>query len=186
MAGTAILEKNREAVDALNVFPVPDGDTGTNMSLTMQSATREINSKEFLRADEAANALAKGALKGARGNSGVITSQLLRGFAKALNGVEKITPVQFAEALLKGADPADQGKARPRPGARRASACGLPPVFERGQDVPRPARRKRHADLDGGAAQAGRVRSCHQGARQGHDAVLAPPGLTRAAKCFTI
>ena len=58
MAGTALLEKNREAVDALNVFPVPDGDTGTNMSLTMQSATREINSKEFLRADEAANALA--------------------------------------------------------------------------------------------------------------------------------
>ena len=49
MAGTAILEKNREAVDALNVFPVPDGDTGTNMSLTMQSATREINSKEFLK-----------------------------------------------------------------------------------------------------------------------------------------
>ena len=52
MAGTAILEKNREAVDALNVFPVPDGDTGTNMSLTMQSATRELNSKEFLRCAE--------------------------------------------------------------------------------------------------------------------------------------
>ena len=104
VAGTALLEKNREAVDALNVFPVPDGDTGTNMSLTMQSATREVNSKEFLRADEAANALAKGALKGARGNSGVITSQLLRGFAKSLNGVEKITPVQFAQALAKGSE----------------------------------------------------------------------------------
>ena len=62
VAGAALLEKNREAVDALNVFPVPDGDTGTNMSLTMQSATREINSKEFRRADEAAAALAKGAL----------------------------------------------------------------------------------------------------------------------------
>ena len=74
VAGAALLEKNREAVDALNVFPVPDGDTGTNMSLTMQSATREVSSKEFLRADEAANALAKGALRGARGNSGVITS----------------------------------------------------------------------------------------------------------------
>ena len=95
VAGTALLEKNREAVDALNVFPVPDGDTGTNMSLTMQSATREVNSKEFLRADEAANALSKGALKGARGNSGVITSQLLRGFAKALNGVEKITKIMM-------------------------------------------------------------------------------------------
>ena len=116
MAGTAILEKNREAVDALNVFPVPDGDTGTNMSLTMQSATREINSKEFLRADEAANALAKGALKGARGNSGVITSQLLRGFAKALNGVEKITPVQFAEALIKGSEMAYKAVMKPKEG----------------------------------------------------------------------
>ena len=116
IAGTAILERNREAVDALNVFPVPDGDTGTNMSLTMQSATREINSKEYLRADEAANALAKGALKGARGNSGVITSQLLRGFAKALNGVEKITPVQFAEALMKGSEMAYKAVMKPKEG----------------------------------------------------------------------
>ena len=116
MAGTAILERNREAVDALNVFPVPDGDTGTNMSLTMQSATRELNSKEYLRADEAANALAKGALKGARGNSGVITSQLLRGFAKALNGVEKITPVQFAEALIKGSEMAYKAVMKPKEG----------------------------------------------------------------------
>lgn len=116
MAGTALLEKNREAVDALNVFPVPDGDTGTNMSLTMQSATREVNSKEYLRADEAANALAKGALKGARGNSGVITSQLLRGFAKALNGVEKITPVQFADALMKGSEMAYKAVMKPKEG----------------------------------------------------------------------
>jgi len=116
MAGTALLEKNREAVDALNVFPVPDGDTGTNMTLTMQSAVREINSKEFLRADEAASALAKGALKGARGNSGVITSQLLRGFAKSLNGVERITPVQFAEALQKGAEMAYKAVMKPKEG----------------------------------------------------------------------
>ena len=116
MAGTAILEKNREAVDALNVFPVPGGDTGTNMSLTMQSATRELNRKEYLRADEAASALAKGALKGARGNSGVITSQLLRGFAKALNGVEKITPVQFAEALMKGSEMAYKAVMKPKEG----------------------------------------------------------------------
>ncbi len=116
IAGTALLEKNREAVDALNVFPVPDGDTGTNMTLTMQSATREVNSKEFLRADEAAGALAKGALKGARGNSGVITSQLLRGFAKALNGVEKITPVQFAQALSKGSEMAYKAVMKPKEG----------------------------------------------------------------------
>ena len=70
VAGANLLEQNREAVDALNVFPVPDGDTGTNMSLTMQSAVREINAQEYLRADEAAAAISKGALKGARGNSG--------------------------------------------------------------------------------------------------------------------
>lgn len=116
VAGAALLEKNREAVDALNVFPVPDGDTGTNMSLTMQSATREVNSKEFLRADEAANALAKGALRGARGNSGVITSQLYRGFAKALSGVEKITPMQFALALQKGAEMAYKAVMKPKEG----------------------------------------------------------------------
>lgn len=59
VAGAALLEKNREAVDALNVFPVPDGDTGTNMSLTMQSATREVNAQEYLRADEAAAAISR-------------------------------------------------------------------------------------------------------------------------------
>ncbi len=116
VAGTSLLEKNREAVDALNVFPVPDGDTGTNMSLTMQSATREVNAKEYLRADEAASALAKGALKGARGNSGVITSQLLRGFAKALKDVEKITPMQFAEALRKGSEMAYKAVMKPKEG----------------------------------------------------------------------
>ena len=116
MAGTALLEKNREAVDSLNVFPVPDGDTGTNMTLTMQSAIREINSSEYLRADEAANALSKGALKGARGNSGVITSQLFRGFAKALKGVDKITPIQFAEALGKGAEVAYKAVMKPKEG----------------------------------------------------------------------
>ena len=116
LAGAALLEKNREAVDALNVFPVPDGDTGTNMSLTMASATREINSKEFASAGEAAEALSKGALRGARGNSGVITSQLYRGFAKALKGVEKITPVDFAAALQKGAETAYKAVMKPKEG----------------------------------------------------------------------
>ncbi|MBR1586277.1 MAG: DAK2 domain-containing protein [Clostridia bacterium] len=116
LAGAALLEKNREMVDALNVFPVPDGDTGTNMSLTMASATREINSREFTRADEAAAALSKGALRGARGNSGVITSQLYRGFAKALAGVEKITPPQFAAALQKGAEQAYKAVMKPKEG----------------------------------------------------------------------
>ena len=116
MAGSALLEANRAEVDALNVFPVPDGDTGTNMSLTMQSAIREINAREYLRADEACAALAKGALRGARGNSGVITSQLLRGFSKALAGVEEITPVQFAQAMKAGADMAYKAVMKPKEG----------------------------------------------------------------------
>lgn len=116
LSGAALLEKNREAVDALNVFPVPDGDTGTNMSLTMASATREVNQKEYARADEAAEALAKGALRGARGNSGVITSQLYRGFARAVEGLEKITPVDFANALKSGADTAYKAVMKPKEG----------------------------------------------------------------------
>ena len=116
LAGAAMLENNREAVDALNVFPVPDGDTGTNMSLTMMSATKEISNKEYLSAGEAANALARGALRGARGNSGVIISQLYRGFARALEGVERILPIQFAQALKSGAETAYKAMMKPKEG----------------------------------------------------------------------
>ncbi len=116
MTGAALLEKNREAVDALNVFPVPDGDTGTNMSLTMASAIKEVSAKEHINAGEAAEAIAKGALKGARGNSGVITSQLYRGFSRALEGVDRITPVQFAAALNKGAETAYKAVMKPKEG----------------------------------------------------------------------
>ncbi len=116
VAGAALLEKNREMVDALNVFPVPDGDTGTNMSLTMNAATKELNGQEYLSASDAANAFAKGALRGARGNSGVITSQLYRGFAKALEGVERITPMEFAQALKAGSDMAYKAMMKPKEG----------------------------------------------------------------------
>ena len=86
------------------------------MSLTMQSAIREISAKEYLRADEAAKALSKGALKGARGNSGVITSQLLRGFYRSLDGVEAITPTQFAAALKSGVELAYKSVMKPKEG----------------------------------------------------------------------
>ena len=79
--GTYALNQNRNLVDALNVFPVPDGDTGTNMSLTMQSAVKSIADKEFDSVEEVSKAFAKGLLMGARGNSGVILSQIFRGFA---------------------------------------------------------------------------------------------------------
>lgn len=116
IAGTTMLQNNREKVDALNVFPVPDGDTGTNMTLTIQSATKEINSKELVRADEAASAIAKGALRGARGNSGVILSQLFRGFAKEIKDVEAISPIQFANALDRGAKTAYKAVMKPKEG----------------------------------------------------------------------
>ena len=115
-AGASLLEKNRDAVNALNVFPVPDGDTGTNMSMTMMSAVREINSRDFASAEDATEALAKGALRGARGNSGVILSQLYRGFSKSLEGVETISPLQFATALKNSADTAYKAVMKPKEG----------------------------------------------------------------------
>ncbi len=115
-AGAALLEKNREAVNQLNVFPVPDGDTGTNMSMTMISACKEINNKEINTCGDAVQALAKGALRGARGNSGVILSQLYRGFSKALEDSQVITPQQFAAALKAGSDTAYKAVMKPKEG----------------------------------------------------------------------
>ncbi len=116
MAGAALLEKNREAVDALNVFPVPDGDTGTNMSLTIMAAMKEVSQQELMQAGDAAEAVAKGALRGARGNSGVILSQLFRGFAKGTDGLADITPQQFAAALQSGAEMAYKAMMKPKEG----------------------------------------------------------------------
>ena len=116
MAGAALLEKNKEAVDALNVFPVPDGDTGTNMTLTAQAAVKELNAREYVRLDEAADALAKGALRGARGNSGVILSQLLRGFARSVSGLADADAAQVALALKSGAETAYKAVMKPKEG----------------------------------------------------------------------
>lgn len=116
LAGSAMLERNRDAVDAMNVFPVPDGDTGTNMSLTVMAAVKEMSQQELLRADAAAEALAKGALKGARGNSGVILSQIFRGFARGVAGEAEITPVLLAKALQCGAETAYKAIMKPKEG----------------------------------------------------------------------
>ncbi len=116
IAGATLLEKNREAVNALNVFPVPDGDTGTNMSLTMISAVREMNGRENTSISEMAEALSKGALRGARGNSGVILSQLYRGFSKALADKNAVSPAEFASALKAGADTAYKAVMKPKEG----------------------------------------------------------------------
>ena len=116
LAGASLLEHNREAIDALNVFPVPDGDTGTNMSLTMKSMVKELSALDDASAAKIAEAASKGALKGARGNSGVILSQIFRGFARGLDGAAVITPVLFAKALQCGAETAYKAIMKPKEG----------------------------------------------------------------------
>lgn len=102
LKGAQHLSNNAKTVDALNVFPVPDGDTGTNMNLSMTSGAKEVKAQPSDHIGKVAGALAKGLLMGARGNSGVILSQLFRGFAKAVEGKQTITSVEFAAALEAG------------------------------------------------------------------------------------
>ncbi|SDY57154.1 DAK2 domain-containing protein [Thermoactinomyces sp. DSM 45892] len=130
-AGANNLNRNVEMVNALNVFPVPDGDTGTNMSLTITSGVKEM--EKFAHEEnigKLAEALAKGLLMGARGNSGVILSQLFRGFSKALAGNETMSPRQLAEAFQRGVETAYKAVLKPVEGtiltvAREAAEAGV-------------------------------------------------------------
>jgi DAK2 domain fusion protein YloV len=112
-AGTVWLEKHASHINALNVFPVPDGDTGTNMVLTMQAALEEIRASPDESASAVAHATAHGALMGARGNSGVILSQMLRGIASSLNGKNEFDGADFAAALTEGSVTAYKGVIKP-------------------------------------------------------------------------
>ena len=112
-AGLTWLRTNKETVNALNVFPVPDGDTGTNMTLTMQSAWNEIANLGTRNIGEMAAAVAKGALMGARGNSGVILSQLWRGFSRGMQGSEVLDGPTLVKAFIEGRDTAYKGVVRP-------------------------------------------------------------------------
>jgi len=112
-AGYAWLEANRQSVNALNVFPVPDGDTGTNMVLTMQAAMEEIKNSPEQKAGKILEILAQGALMGARGNSGVILSQLWRGFARSVDGKENVDSQDLAKAFVEARDTAYKGVVRP-------------------------------------------------------------------------
>jgi len=115
-AATNWLEKSSADIDALNVFPVPDGDTGTNMLLTMRSTVEEAFRAPDHSASAVAKAMAKGALMGARGNSGVILSQILRGLAHGLEGKEKINAADLAEALEESSAQAYRGISNPTEG----------------------------------------------------------------------
>lgn len=112
-AGLLWLDQNHEEVNALNVFPVPDGDTGTNMLLTMRSAYKQIQKNESTHVGKVASDLSYGALMGARGNSGVILSQIWRGLAKPLKEKETFNADDLAEALKNAADTAYGGVMRP-------------------------------------------------------------------------
>ncbi|MBE2223390.1 MAG: DAK2 domain-containing protein [Anaerolineae bacterium] len=112
-AGLLWLDHNHEEVNALNVFPVPDGDTGTNMLLTMRSAYKQIQNNDSSHVGKVASSLSHGALMGARGNSGVILSQIWRGLAKPLNEKETFNADDLAKALKSAADTAYGGVMRP-------------------------------------------------------------------------
>jgi DAK2 domain fusion protein YloV len=130
-AGAMELTNNVDKVNALNVFPVPDGDTGTNMNLTITSGVTQMDKKaNESTVGKLAEALSKGLLMGARGNSGVILSQLFRGFAKSVLRYEEIGPKEFAEAFQAGVDTAYKAVIKPVEGtiltvAREAAAAGM-------------------------------------------------------------
>ena len=133
---TAWLEAHIDFVNSLNVYPVPDGDTGTNMYLTMQAAVREISTVTEDSISSVARALAHGALMGARGNSGVILSQIWRGVAKHLEGKIQLAPTDWALAMREGASTAYKGVMRPVEGtiltvAREAADAAMVAVAVR-------------------------------------------------------
>ncbi|MCY9058174.1 DAK2 domain-containing protein [Bacillus inaquosorum] len=113
LAGAQNLSQNASAVDALNVFPVPDGDTGTNMNLSMTSGAREVEQMDTDDIGKVGSALSKGLLMGARGNSGVILSQLFRGFSKSIETKKEINALEFAQALQAGVDMAYKAVMKP-------------------------------------------------------------------------
>ncbi len=117
LSGARMLEINRAKVDALNVFPVPDGDTGTNMSLTMQSAVKEMNACSSNRFQEICDSVSKGALKGARGNSGVISSQIFRGICSVIKETKDTFDTKtFAKAMEAGTKVAYSAVSIPKEG----------------------------------------------------------------------
>lgn len=113
LQGADHLSNNAKLVDALNVFPVPDGDTGTNMNLSITSGAKEVRNHQSEHIGKVGQALSKGLLMGARGNSGVILSQLFRGFSKSIESKATITAIEFADALQAGVDTAYKAVMKP-------------------------------------------------------------------------
>ncbi len=130
IAASALLDANRAKIDALNVFPVPDGDTGTNMSLTMQSAVRELKQCSSNRLSDICDSVSKGALRGARGNSGVITSQIFKGLCDGVKDAQEINIRLFGKAMKNATQVAYSAVSKPKEGTiltvvRMMSDCAV-------------------------------------------------------------
>ncbi|MDD3141044.1 MAG: DAK2 domain-containing protein [Lachnospiraceae bacterium] len=125
LAGAANIESKKEFINELNVFPVPDGDTGTNMSLTIMAAAKEVNKLETLEMETLAKAISSGSLRGARGNSGVILSQLFRGFTKGIRDYKEIDVIILANACQKAKETAYKAVMKPKEGTILTVARGI-------------------------------------------------------------
>lgn len=124
LAGAKNLEAKKEWINELNVFPVPDGDTGTNMTLTIMSAAKEVAAMETITMETFAKAVSSGSLRGARGNSGVILSQLLRGFTKVIRQEKEITPAILGASFQKAVETAYKAVMKPKEGTILTVARG--------------------------------------------------------------
>lgn len=124
LAGAASIEAKKEIINELNVFPVPDGDTGTNMTLTIMSAVKEVNALTNPTIEELAKAISGGSLRGARGNSGVILSQLFRGFCKEIKDYKEINVTIMTNALQKAVETAYRAVMKPKEGTILTVARG--------------------------------------------------------------
>ena len=124
LAGAKNLESKKEWINELNVFPVPDGDTGTNMTLTIMSAAKEVASLEHVSMEKLAKAISSGSLRGARGNSGVILSQLFRGFCKIIRDKQEIDVELLAQAFQKAVETAYKAVMKPKEGTILTVARG--------------------------------------------------------------
>ncbi len=139
LSGAQRIDSKKEWINELNVFPVPDGDTGTNMTMTIMSAAREVQALEQPTMESLAKAISQGALRGARGNSGVILSQLFRGFAKEIKEVETIDAFVLASAFERASETAYKAVMKPKEGTILTVARGMSTkaleVFEETDDL---------------------------------------------------
>ena len=125
LAGAKGLEAKKEWINELNVFPVPDGDTGTNMTMTIMSAAKEVAAIENPTMETLAKAISSGSLRGARGNSGVILSQLFRGFTKEISGTEQVTTTVLANSFVRATETAYKAVMKPKEGTILTVAKGM-------------------------------------------------------------